>query len=63
MDELSNLTTAMVGAVEEQAATTQKMSSNITGVSTAAAAPGERWQRKCNRLDPGRTLRRFEGQC
>ncbi|ESQ82412.1 hypothetical protein AEAC466_17480 [Asticcacaulis sp. AC466] len=41
VDELSNLTTAMAGAVEEQAATTQQMSSNITGVSTAAAATGE----------------------
>ncbi|ESQ88690.1 hypothetical protein ABENE_15725 [Asticcacaulis benevestitus DSM 16100 = ATCC BAA-896] len=41
VDELSNLTTAMAGAVEEQAATTQQMSSNINGVSTAAAATGE----------------------
>ena len=41
VDELASLTTAMAGAVEEQAATTQEMSANITGVSAAASATGE----------------------
>ena len=39
--ELSNLTLAMAGAVEEQAASTEEMSGNITGVSAAASATGQ----------------------
>ncbi|WP_082528590.1 PAS domain-containing methyl-accepting chemotaxis protein [Methylobacterium sp. Leaf466] len=39
--ELSNLTLAMAGAVEEQAASTEEMSSNISGVSAAATATGQ----------------------
>jgi methyl-accepting chemotaxis protein len=38
--ELSKLTLAMASAVEEQAASTQEMSSNITGVSAAAGETG-----------------------
>ncbi|WP_289015476.1 PAS domain-containing methyl-accepting chemotaxis protein [uncultured Methylobacterium sp.] len=38
--ELSKLTLAMASAVEEQAASTQEMSGNITGVSAAAGATG-----------------------
>lgn len=39
--ELSKLTLAMASAVEEQAASTQEMSSNITGVSAAAGETGQ----------------------
>lgn len=39
--ELSKLTLAMASAVEEQAASTQEMSANITGVSTAAGETGQ----------------------
>ena len=39
--ELSKLTLAMASAVEEQAASTQEMSGNITGVSSAAGATGQ----------------------
>ena len=39
--ELSKLTLAMASAVEEQAAGTQEMSSNITGVSAAAGETGQ----------------------
>jgi methyl-accepting chemotaxis protein len=39
--ELSKLTLAMASAVEEQAASTQEMSSNITGVSAAAGQTGQ----------------------
>ena len=41
VDELSGLTLAMAGAVEEQAASTQEMSGNISGVSAAAGATGQ----------------------
>ena len=39
--ELSNLTLAMASAVEEQAASTHEMSTNITGVSAAANSTGQ----------------------
>ncbi|WP_026190814.1 methyl-accepting chemotaxis protein [Methylobacterium sp. WSM2598] len=39
--ELSKLTLAMASAVEQQAASTQEVSSNIAAVSSAAAATGE----------------------
>jgi len=39
--ELSRLTLAIASAVEEQAASTQEMSSNITGVSAAAGETGK----------------------
>jgi len=39
--ELSKLTLAIASAVEEQAASTQEMSSNITGVSAAAGETGQ----------------------
>lgn len=41
VDELSKLRLAMASAVEEQAASTQEMSGNITGVSSAAGATGQ----------------------
>ncbi len=40
VEELSRLTLAIAGAVEQQAASTQEMTTNITGVSTAAGATG-----------------------
>ncbi len=40
VEELSRLTLAIAGAVEQQAASTQEMTVNITGVSTAAGATG-----------------------
>ncbi|MDQ0443381.1 methyl-accepting chemotaxis protein [Methylobacterium persicinum] len=41
VSELSKLTLAMASAVEQQAASTQEMSVNITGVSTAAGETGQ----------------------
>lgn len=41
VSELSKLTLAMASAVEEQAASTQEMSVNITGVSSAARETGQ----------------------
>ena len=41
VSELSSLTLAMASAVEEQAASTHEMSTNIGGVSAAAAATGQ----------------------
>jgi methyl-accepting chemotaxis protein len=40
VEELSRLTLAIAGAVEQQAASTQEMTVNISGVSTAAGATG-----------------------
>jgi len=40
VEELSRLTLAIAGAVEQQAASTQEMTVNISGVSTAAGGTG-----------------------